>query len=554
MGSQASHFVGSEHPVQNFDDNYTLYNNTELEDAGDNSDKVSMFITTQYKQGCALEINANKLKQYRHPAILHFTSWTVHSKVACLETERVVPLSLSCVAQEEEECLCLGLMEIFQAVDFLHSRVGVAHGNITLSSIFINHQGRWKLGSLENLAAASETNVAKDIQALGLVVSEILTNCEQKQSLAFRDFAKNTLLLPDIKRIPSSSSILNQDYFQQDFCKIFIFLKEFPVQSQTDKLDFFKTATYKLKNISPLFVAKCLLPSLLSRYIMMEDTAKKYLTSNLLIPKPDDHQSAPADIDPILPVSLFQSYVVPQLKTLFMVPDTNIRLYLLHLLPHFVSYIDHEQLEQVFLPYILQGMRDTNISIVSSTLRVLADLVPILGPEVVVGKNRSKIFSDSSPHKTSNVTEPVTVSNKSFYKDKEAVEEKTAADDEWENWNDEDQEETYDETTTSQDSCKDTVIESPNKDYASNVDKIIKNVMELDILKLDVKVSKVKNDKETDEMDYFADMTPNIEVRNAVELDTSASHEAINIQSSDMFSASVNDDEADGWGDDDEDW
>ena len=78
--------------------------------------------------------------------------------------------------------------------------------------------------------------------------------------------------------------------------------------------------------------------------------------------------------------------------------------------------------------------------------------------------------------------------------------------------------------------------------------------MELDILKLDVKVSKVKNDKETDEMDYFADMTPNIEVRNAVELDTSASHEAINIQSSDMFSASVNDDEADGWGDDDEDW
>ena len=51
------------------------------------------------------------------------------------------------------------------------------------------------------------------------------------------------------------------------------------------------------------------------------------------------------------------------------------------------------------LPALLLGLKDTNSQLVSATLRALADLVPILGPEVVVGSNRTKIFSDGSPGK-----------------------------------------------------------------------------------------------------------------------------------------------------------
>ena len=43
----------------------------------------------------------------------------------------------------------------------------------------------------------------------------------------------------------------------------------------------------------------------------------------------------------------------------------------------------------------------------------------------------------------------------------------------------------------------------------SNVEKMIKNVGDLDIMKLDVKVSKLKTDK-VEDVDFFADMKPDI--------------------------------------------
>ena len=46
-------------------------------------------------------------------------------------------------------------------------------------------------------------------------------------------------------------------------------------------------------------------------------------------------------------------------------------------------------------------------------------------------------------------------------------------------------------------------------DITSNVAKLLKNVEDLDIMKLDIKVSKTKSDK-LEDIDFFADMTPQI--------------------------------------------
>ena len=45
--------------------------------------------------------------------------------------------------------------------------------------MFVSSDGRWRLGGLETLAPASEGSLAKDVQALGLMVTEILANCKQ---------------------------------------------------------------------------------------------------------------------------------------------------------------------------------------------------------------------------------------------------------------------------------------------------------------------------------------------------------------------------------------
>merc|ERR1712192_235384 len=44
----------------------------------------------------------------------------------------------------------------------------------------------------------------------------------------------------------------------------------------------------------------------------------------------------------------------------------------------------------------------------------------------------------------------------------------------------------------------------------SNMGMMIKNVEDLDIMKLDVKVSKLKTDVKVEDVDFFADMKPDI--------------------------------------------
>merc|ERR1719342_606722 len=91
-------------------------------------------------------------------------------------------------------------------------------------------------------------------------------------------------------------------------------------------------------------------------------------------------------------------------------------------------------------------------------------------------------------------------------------------------------------------------------DIASNVEKILKNVQDLDIMKLDVKVSKVKSTKNEDATDYFADMMPNITKKSSALDEYEAKLSKLNDEKVDIFAvASENiEDHEDGWGDDDE--
>jgi SCY1-like protein 3 len=52
------------------------------------------------------------------------------------------------------------------------------------------------------------------------------------------------------------------------------------------------------------------------------------------------------------------------------------------------------------LPQLLLGIKDTNDLLVTKTLLCLADLIPILGASLVIGKNRRKLFADGRPQQT----------------------------------------------------------------------------------------------------------------------------------------------------------
>ena len=495
---------------------YSLYN---CQDP--HQEPLSLFTTSDFSPGCDLEKLSLRLKQYRHPNILHFISCPSKGS---LVTERVTPLSLA-RADIEEESVCLGLLELCQALAFLH-QAGLCHGNICQGSVFITREGRWRLGGLESSEPVNPGAVAKDVQALGLMITELLANCQLEESKTFTEYTKNNLLLPDIRRIPSADTILKNEYFTQPLPDIFKFLNNFPIQSPEARSEFFKTLSSRLSLLPPSVIGQELVPLMLTRYVMLDSLAHRHLIPRLLVPQSDQS---------LLPLPQYLTHVVPQLRLLLMVPDTTVRLTLLTHLPHIMKHLDQVTLTE-FLPFILQGMRDTDPDIVSSTLRCLADLVPILGPEVVVGSNRTKIFSDRSPtkeRKTYENTEPLVAPVKIIQEKMEKEVSEGDGGDDWDDWDEGEKEPEKTEKTENVENEDDSVHNKLNKldwrgeesfkgvDITSNVAKLLKNVEELDIMKLDVKVSKLKSAKLEDgggDIDYFADMTPQI-TREASSLD-----------------------------------
>ncbi len=82
---------------------------------------------------------------------------------------------------------------------------------------------------------------------------------------------------------------------------------------------------------------------------------------------------------------------------IFAVRDAQIRLILLEYFVDYMNFFTTDEMTEQLLPQLLVGIKDTNDILVAATLRCLAELVPILGAAVVVGRNRDKYFADGRP-------------------------------------------------------------------------------------------------------------------------------------------------------------
>ena len=194
----------------------------------------------------------------------------------------------------------------------------------------------------------------------------------------------------------------------------------------------------------------------------------------------------------------------------------------------------------------------------AATLRALATLVPVLGPEVhlfllhllfhhlllhhihllfihhpqvVIGANRTKVFSDGSPSKgrlggggeVASMGLPSSSSlgllphapppPPALFTPREEQEEQEEEAGWHDNWGTEEQEEEEEEESTRPEVLateqEQSLFAAQSSKLTSNVEMMIKNVEDLDIMKLDVKVPKTKTHK-VEDVDFFADMKPEI--------------------------------------------
>ncbi|WAR30590.1 PACE1-like protein [Mya arenaria] len=346
MGAESSTFISSEWSEAEKNGLWWIQHGKT-----DSGDEVSMFTP--------------QLRLVRHPCILIYLESQEDVDTPQLFTEKAVPLD-SVLSTLDPIEICAGLHSVMQALSFLHEKAGVSHNNLHTGCIYVSTDGSWKLGGLEHATRFSETT------ATTLASSKVLPGSELGHARDVYAFA--VMVEGMLERLT-------------EFLQIAAFLDNVALKSATERKKFFRHLLPKLFDLPEEFSAKRLAPKLLSRFVLLDVTAVEYILPSVLTPCSEDERPSkfkPGEIAPLFTESVFKRYLVPKLVKIFTVHDFHVHILML-------TYL------RKFIYLALLGLRDSSNEIAALSLHALADMIPILGREAVIGGKCKTFFKEGLP-------------------------------------------------------------------------------------------------------------------------------------------------------------
>ncbi|KAK3600999.1 hypothetical protein CHS0354_008109 [Potamilus streckersoni] len=399
----------------------------------ENEKHVSLFTTKKNDktESDLLRHLIKNLKLMRHPFILQYVASQEHFEGPQLVTEQVFPL-MNVLAELSSLEVCAGLQSILDALSFLHDKAEMCHNNVCIDSIWVTKDGSWRLGGLEHAVKFSDATIefleerralryekaiapeekqgkfeaseaygsARDVYAFGFLCEEIWEKLQDLGDVlkTFERRIADECLNTDPRKRPKAHSLLNDRIFNQDFMEIFLFLKNVAVKSDEERKHFFRHVLQKLLKIPEQQIGRRLISLLLGRFVLLDSTAVEYLLPHVLTPRRDDKsQTSDGNLTPLLNTDNYKKYVVPHLLKIFSVHDIHIRAVLLKFFHAYVELLDKEDLKCIIFPQVLLGLGDSSNLIVEKSLRALADMVPVLGRDVIIGGKSKTYFKDGRP-------------------------------------------------------------------------------------------------------------------------------------------------------------
>lgn len=259
-----------------------------------------------------LRNQVSNLAKYRHPNVLTIIEPLEEHKANLMFVTEPLQGCLNQVPELDDVSIQKGLLQLSNALEFVHSQAKVVHLGLSPNSVFINDNSDWKLAGLgfvqptdvseyfipqydpripgfininlnftaPEVVLENSISTAVDMFSLGALIYYLYNqgttfiSCNNSTSYYKDDYAKFERSLTQnnprqlFKQVPeslfpemmkmlsrypnqriSTQEFIQSEYFNNPLVKVMVFLDEFPTKTNDEKLIFLKS----LVNLLPLF-------------------------------------------------------------------------------------------------------------------------------------------------------------------------------------------------------------------------------------------------------------------------------------------------------------